>query len=112
MQLGKYTLVLDLDETLVHYDSKQKLYYVRPGCRKFLKKLSKYYEIVVFTASVAMQADCILDEIDPKYRLIKHRLYRQHTIFSKTTATAIKDLNRLGRPIEQILIIDNKRQNF
>ena len=107
VQFGKYTLVLDLDETLVHYESKKKQYHIRPGCRKFLKELSKYYEIVVFTASVAVQADYILDEIDPKYRLIKFRLYRNHTIFSKTTA--IKDLNRLGRPLEQTLIIDNKR---
>lgn len=44
-----YTLVLDLDETLVHFeagkteggDEEEEGYYmIRPGCSKFLKELS------------------------------------------------------------------------
>jgi len=53
----KYTLVLDLDETLVHLvESEQaddgSYCYFRPGVNYFLKELSKHYEIVVFTAAM------------------------------------------------------------
>ena len=50
----KYTLVLDLDETLIHYvDSGVELEYNRrPGWDEFLKSLSVYYEIVIFTAAM------------------------------------------------------------
>ena len=39
--------------------------YVRPGCQKFLEELAKYYEIVIFTASLAKYADPLMDLIDP-----------------------------------------------
>jgi TFIIF-interacting CTD phosphatase-like protein len=50
---GTYTLVLDLDETLVHYfeGDGDGHFLVRPGVREFLLTLSEYYEIVIFTAA-------------------------------------------------------------
>jgi len=35
----EYTLVLDLDETLVHFDPKYRQYKARPGAHKFLHEL-------------------------------------------------------------------------
>jgi hypothetical protein len=48
-----YTLVLDLDETLVHYIEEQNSAYVqvRPYVEDFLREVSKYYELVIFTAA-------------------------------------------------------------
>ena len=106
----EYTLVLDLDETLVHFNRKRLVYQVRPGCLEFLGELAKYYEIVIFTASVSSVADFIIDKLDPKKELVRHRLYRNHTILSKTAA--VKDLARLGRPLERTLIVDNRAANF
>ena len=56
----KYTLCLDLDETLVHYkdigeDEGELL--IRPGAERFLELMSKYFEIVIFTAAVQDYAD-------------------------------------------------------
>lgn len=48
----RYTLVLDLDETLVHYDAKHRHFKVRPFAIMFLREMSKYYEVVIFTAAL------------------------------------------------------------
>ncbi len=49
-----YTLVLDLDETLVHYyeHNGEGKFRIRPGCEKFLKEMSELYEVVIFTAAM------------------------------------------------------------
>ena len=49
-----YCLVLDLDETLVHYyeANGEGKFRIRPGCDKFLTEMSKLYEIVIFTAAM------------------------------------------------------------
>lgn len=56
----KYTLVLDLDETLLHYkeitDTDGELG-IRPGADEFLEKLSEHYEIIIFTAAMQDYAD-------------------------------------------------------
>lgn len=75
-----YTLVLDLDETLVHYDQILRQFRVRPHCRSFLRLMSQYFEIVVFTAAQEDYANFILDQLDPTGEMIRHRLFRQHVI--------------------------------
>ena len=107
----KYTLVLDLDETLVHYISDNDSAYiqVRPGAEEFIKDLSDYYEIVIFTAALKAYADLVIEGIDPN-GVISGRLYRQHTIGIGNAN--IKDLEKLGRDIRHVIIIDNFLDNF
>lgn len=76
--------MLDLDETLIHYvvNGADSYFLVRPYCMEFLSELSKYYEIVVFTAGVQEYADWVIDQIDTAGH-IKHRLYREHTVITQ-----------------------------
>ena len=106
-----YTLVLDLDETLVHYyeSGGEGSFRIRPGCEKFLKEMSELYEVVIFTAAMQDYADWVLDSID-KPGCISYRMYRQHA--SPTGMVFVKDLSRIGRPLDKTIIVDNVAENF
>jgi Dullard-like phosphatase family protein len=125
---NKKTLVLDLDETLVHsqfmtfsnpsdvviqIEVDNEIHdihvMVRPGVKEFLEQMEKFYEIVIFTASVSKYADPLLDIIDKK-GLCPFRLFREH--YSLINATFVKDLKRLGRDLKSIIIVDNSPLSY
>lgn len=68
--------MLDLDETLVYYESKNELLKFRSGLQEFLEVASGLFELVLFTGSAKDYADKILIEIDPKAAYFQYRLYR------------------------------------
>ena len=107
-----YTLVLDLDETLVHffYTPSGGMFLIRPFCLKFLEEMAEKFEIVIFTAALKNYADSILDILDPNKKLIKYRLYRQHV--SLTGMAFCKDLSKIGRDLGRTIIVDNLEENF
>jgi len=107
-----YTLVLDLDETLVHYYEEDGMgnFDIRPGMHEFVHRMhSLGYEVVVFTAATQDYADWVMDQIDPQ-GCIHYRLYRQHAL--PWGPIFIKDLSQLGRDLDRMLIIDNVQENF
>ena len=108
----KYTLVLDMDETLIHYffTNVSGMFFVRPYCFDFLKELNDLYEIVTFTAGTKDYADNILNILDIDNNIIKYRLYRQHTTI--LGFSVYKDLTKLGRDLSKVIIIDNLKENF
>ena len=107
----KYTLVIDLDETLVHYvEEREKAYVqVRPFADYFLTEMGKYFEIVIFTSAEEDYANLVLKELD-KRNIISHKLYRKHT--NQSNGVFLKDLSKLGRDIKKICIIDNTKENY
>ena len=109
----KFTLVLDLDETLISFkfdEQRRGMLKMRPGLYHFLENVGKKYEIVIFTAGTQEYADPILDRIEKNGKIFAKRLYRQHAIFMNNIY--LKDLTRLGRDLSKIIIVDNMPQNF
>ncbi|KAF9087930.1 hypothetical protein BGX27_002835 [Mortierella sp. AM989] len=122
------TLVLDIDETLVHcatrpldspdiifpveYNNETWEVYgrIRPGMQEFLEKTSAKFEVITFTASQECYAEALLKIIDPEKKYIKHRYYRDSCI--PVFGNYIKDLRILNRDLSKVVIIDNSPQAF
>merc|ERR1712046_32821 len=124
---NKKSLVIDLDETLVHAkwtldeacdhevefswegERKRAFIRVRPGCAEFLQSLAEDYELIVFTASSQPYCEAVVRAIDPT-GLISHKLSREHcTIYNGIYK---KDLRRLGRPLDQCIIVDDRPEVY
>ena len=109
----EYTLVLDLDETLISFQINELgkgVIKLRPGLFNFLRKVKQKYELVVFTAGTKEYAEPIIDIIEKREKFFIKRLYREHTIYRN--GNYIKDLTKLGRDLSKIIIVDNMPQNF
>ena len=107
----EYCLVLDLDETLVHFfeDNNEAYVKVRMGAERFISTLSQYCEIVIFTASTNYYCDIVIDGFDCKDK-IDYKLCREYTV--EDNGINIKDLSKLGRDLNKIIIIDNIEDNY
>ncbi|KAJ1936990.1 Nuclear envelope morphology protein 1 [Linderina macrospora] len=126
--LKKKTLVLDLDETLIHsspqgsyrahhrievvIDKVACLYYVykRPHVDYFLRKVSEWYKVVVFTASLAEYADPVIDLLDAQRKYISGRFFRESCIPHDTSYA--KDLTAVDPDLSQIVLIDNSPLSY
>ncbi|KAK4224423.1 putative nuclear envelope morphology protein [Podospora fimiseda] len=137
------TLILDLDETLIHSMSKGGrmnsghmvevrlnttyvavggqtsigpqhpiLYYVhkRPHCDEFLRRVSKWYNLVVFTASVQEYADPVIDWLEADRKYFSARYYRQHCTFRH--GAFIKDLSSVEPDLSKVMILDNSPLSY
>lgn len=123
----KFTLVLDLDETLVHSQLvpvsnpdnifqvklNESLYNIyvcyRPGLANFLNSVCSIFEVVIFTASMKLYADHVLKSLDPCQKL-KYKFYREFC--TEHNGNYIKDLRILGRDLSRVIIIDNSEVSF
>lgn len=136
------TLVLDLDETLIHSMSKGGrmstghmvevrlntaslgmggqgnvgqhpiLYWVnkRPYCDEFLRRVVKWFNLVIFTASVQEYADPVIDWLEQERKFFSARYYRQHCTYRQ--GAYIKDLSSVEPDLSNVLILDNSPLSY
>lgn len=132
---GKLTLVLDVDETLIHSrlspnqnryrqaedrlenaraceefkitleDGETVWVNKRPGLDEFLKSVSDRYETVAYTAGLEEYAKPLLDWLDPHGTIFRHRLYRDSCLFIR--GYYVKDLQKLNRSLDRTVLVDN-----
>ncbi|KAK2593038.1 Nuclear envelope morphology protein 1 [Conoideocrella luteorostrata] len=137
------TLILDLDETLIHSMSKGGrssghmvevrlntaslgmgsasggaaaqhpiLYWVnkRPYCDEFLRRICKWFNLVVFTASVQEYADPVIDWLEAERKYFSARYYRQHCTYRQ--GAYIKDLSSVEPDLSKVMILDNSPLSY
>ena len=125
---NKKTLILDLDETLIHssfqplrlnnriikpdiifkiffnYKYHEIYSYKRPFLSKFLKEMNKLFNIYIFTASIKNYAKPLLKLLD-KHNYVMKKFYRESCILSE--GKYIKDLSLLKIKLNDVIILDN-----
>ena len=120
----KYSLVLDLDETLICFqknyisnnihnfiNSIKSRLILRPGLIEFLHIIKQFYELILFSSGTCDYVDPIIKIIEKKENFFEFVLYRQHISFDEK-GEYYKDLNLLNRNIRNILIVDDMKKNF
>ncbi|KAH8118281.1 NIF-domain-containing protein [Phellopilus nigrolimitatus] len=144
------TLVLDLDETLIHSTTRplfpsggnsgilnfgsligfgrnrkaghmvevvlggrSTLYHVykRPFVDYFLRKVSAWYTLVIFTASMKEYADPVIDWLDAGRGILALRFFREHCTQLPNGAYS-KDLSVLKEDLARICLIDNSPVSY
>ncbi|KAH6662562.1 hypothetical protein B0J14DRAFT_553830 [Halenospora varia] len=103
-----YTLVLSLEDLLIHSEwSREHGWRMakRPGVDYFLRYLSQYYELVIFTSQPWAVAEPILRKLDP-YHIVTWPLFREATLYEN--GEYIKDLSYLNRDLSKVIVVDTK----
>ncbi|XP_023534832.1 mitochondrial import inner membrane translocase subunit TIM50 [Cucurbita pepo subsp. pepo] len=105
MERHVFTLVLDLNETLVYSDwTRERGWqtFKRPGVDSFLEHLAQFYEIVIYSDQSNMYVDPVIDRLDPKH-CIRYRLSRAATKYEN--GKHYRDLSKLNRDPRKIIYL-------
>ncbi|KAM7251730.1 hypothetical protein ACFE04_023613 [Oxalis oulophora] len=100
-----FTLVLDLNETLLYTDWKRDRgwrTFKRPGVDSFLEHMAKFYEIVVYSDQLNMYVDPVCERLDTK-NCIRYRLNRSATKYQD--GKHYRDFSKLNRDPAKILYV-------
>ncbi|AJU17845.1 Nuclear envelope morphology protein 1 [Saccharomyces cerevisiae] len=142
----KKKLVIDLDETLIHSASRstthsnssqghlvevkfglsgiRTLYFIhkRPYCDLFLTKVSKWYDLIIFTASMKEYADPVIDWLESSFpSSFSKRYYRSDCVLRDGVGyikdlSIVKDSEENGKgnssSLDDVIIIDNSPVSY
>lgn len=143
-RLTPKTLVLDLDETLIHstsravglggasgkrgapkglktrvvevvLDGRSTVYtvYKRPWVDFFLRKVSSWYTVVIFTASLPEYADPVIDWLDGgdgRGGMVGARLFRADCV--ARNGSYMKDLSVVEPDLSRVCLVDNSPASY
>ncbi len=86
--------------------------FLRPKVKEFLKEISNFFEIGIFTASLPEYADAVINYLDPDEKIIKFKLYRNNCV-NVGNSVRMKDLRMFGENnLNRIVLLDNNIYSF
>jgi len=77
----------------------------RPNVDHFLEKVSEWYKVVIFTASLPEYADPVISFLDPQHRYFHSRYFRDAC--TPRGSTYMKDLTRVDPDLRNVILVDN-----
>ena len=108
----KYTLILDLDETLIYLQNQdRRTITLRPNIFEFLHEMKSIYELIIFSENSQEYVEPIIDLIQQKEKYFDYILCKQYMTFD-SKGQEIKNLNLLGRDLKNIVVVDNMQQYY
>ncbi|KAF2138325.1 uncharacterized protein K452DRAFT_277423 [Aplosporella prunicola CBS 121167] len=106
-----YTLVVSLEDMLIHSEWTREhgwRFAKRPGVDYFIRYLSQYFELVIFTSLPMSTAEPVIRKLDP-FRIAMWSLFREATRYEK--GEYVKDLSCLNRDLSKIILVDTKKEH-
>jgi len=106
----KYSLIIELDETLVHYYEEGNNYFVKVRCgtEDFLKTMSEFCEIVIVSTSSKEYTDIIIQNINNDKCYINYTIYKE--MFDDKND--IIDFSLINRNIKKCIFICHENEFF
>ena len=106
----KYSLFIELDETLVHYYEEGNNYFVkvRCGAEEFIKTMSEFCEIIIVSTSSKEYTDVIIMNINKGQNYVSQTIYKELI----DNDNKILDLNKINRDIKKCIFICHTNQFF
>ena len=97
----KFSIAIELDETLVHYCEEGDNYYakVRFGTENFLKNISNFFEIIVVSTSGKEYSNIIIDNLNKE-----NKCYVEHRLFIEDFSEK-QDLTNINRDLRKIIFV-------
>ena len=97
----KFSIAIELDETLVHYCEEGDNYYakVRFGTENFLKNISNCFEIIVVSTSGKEYSNIIIDNLN-----INNKCYVEHRLFIEDFSEK-QDLSNINRDLRKTVFV-------
>ncbi|KAG8533592.1 uncharacterized protein KY384_001332 [Bacidia gigantensis] len=106
-----YTLVLSMEDLLVHSEwSREHGWRMakRPGVDYFLRYLSSYYELVIWTDSSIAIGQQVYAKLDP-YRVVLWPLFKEATKYENGEYIKKRqDISYLNRDPSKVIVLDTK----
>ena len=99
----KYSLILNLDETLIY--GKNTLI-LRPYLNEFLHEMKNLYEIIIFSDTSKEYTNFIVDIIQQKEKYFSYILNNKYITYDNKNGK-VKDLSLLGRELANIVVVDS-----
>ena len=122
---SRVTLILDLDETLVHssfepvaradlhipvvLDGERYVAYVkkRPYVEQFLVRCLELFDVVIWTASLAVYAEPLIAELCKHAKCSNMKQMYRDSCTQLPGGGYVKDLSVMGRSLDDVCILDN-----